>query len=76
MKGSEFEVLEILAYHDTVFQEIRLQGEISEFLALAPILSAIRRKRGFFSTNTKLRILIRTVGNNLVYLNFYKTMLN
>jgi len=48
MKGPKFEVLKVLTYHETIFQEIHLQGEISRFLALAPILPAIWRNRGFF----------------------------
>ena len=53
MEGFEFEVLEVLTYHESVFQEVRLRGETSKFFGAAPILPGNWRNGAFFMIQNK-----------------------
>ena len=48
MKGTEFEILDVLTYHEDTFVGFHLWGEISEYFLAASILPAFWGNRGFF----------------------------
>jgi len=48
MKAPEFEVLDILTYHEDAFLEFHPPGEISGYFVAASILPAFWGNRGFF----------------------------